>query len=93
VPIFAQSAGSAVVDWQRLLMGDEYQHGNDPVMNWQISSLRAKTTVAGVLRIDRMGSPENVYGAVAAEMALRRAITGSGTKPTWSFDAEGVIEI
>lgn len=74
VAIYASTPGSALVDWERMLRAGEYNHGGNPISAWQVAHVASRETAGAVQRLDRKGSPENVYGIVAAELALRRAL-------------------
>jgi phage terminase large subunit-like protein len=72
VSIGVNAAGSALVDWERMLSRGEFNHGGDPLAAWQVAHLRVRDSSAGLTRIDVKASPENVYSIVAAELAMRR---------------------
>lgn len=85
--ISANASGSALVDWEQALAVGEYRHGGNPVTAWTISHLQVRETLGGTPRIDIKGSPENVYGAVAAEFALRRLLVAK-TPPRSAYSAD-----
>lgn len=74
VGIAPNTPGTALLDWERLILAHEYHHGADPVTNWQMGHVMVKESVSGVLRIDRKNSVETVAAVYAAELALRRAL-------------------
>lgn len=74
------TAGSSLIDFERLLSAGEYNHGGNPIAAWQVAHLIVRETAAAVLKIDRKASPENVYGLVAAEYALRSYLTAGPEK-------------
>lgn len=80
IAIYPSTPGTALVDWEQMLRSGQYNHGGNPITAWQIAHLGVRETGAGVWRIDRKGSPENVYGATAAELALRRFLVGGGKR-------------
>jgi len=74
VGIAPNTPGTALLDWERLILAREYHHGADPVTTWQFGHVMVKDSVSGVLRIDRKNSVETVSAIYAAELALRRAL-------------------
>lgn len=74
VPIYANTPGSALVDLEGLVRGKRYAHSMNPVMAWQVNNLVLRESAGGVTKIDPKLSTDVVPGAVAAEMALRRAL-------------------
>lgn len=78
VVIHNNTPGSALVDWEALLRSSRYNHGGNPIIAWQVSHLLVRETAGGTWRIDRKGSPENVYGLVAGEISLRRYLVNQG---------------
>lgn len=76
-PVVAISGGmhgSALLDWSRIVAEGLYHHSGNPVMRWQMACLMAREAADGVLKIDRSNSRDKVPGAIAAELALRRAL-------------------
>ncbi len=57
-----------------MLRAGSFNHGGNPIATWQVAKLSVRQTASDVIRIDRKGSPENVYGLTAAELALRRLL-------------------
>jgi phage terminase large subunit-like protein len=74
IGIAPNTPGTALLDWERLILAGNYHHGADPVTTWEFGHVMVKESVAGVLRIDRKNSVENVSAIYAAEIALRRAL-------------------
>lgn len=74
VPIFGNTGGGALVDFEGLVRSRHYEHGANPVIAWNYANLRLRDTATGSVKIDRKGSLVKVDGLVAAEFALRRAL-------------------
>lgn len=74
VPIYANTPGSALIDWEGLVRAEKYRHGANPVVAWQMGNLVLRESASGVTKVDPKASHDVVPGAVAAEMALRRAL-------------------
>ena len=92
VKISAGMSGSVLMDWARLVADRNYFHSANPVMRWQIACLMARQGSDEVLKIDRMNSRDRVPGAIAAEIALRRAIVAE--KPRKSvYNTRGVLSV
>lgn len=89
VPIGASAPGSSLVDWERMLSRGEFNHGGNPVSAWQVAHLQVRDTAGGVPRIDIKASPENVYGIVAAELALRRLLVAKAP-PRSAYEDHGL---
>jgi phage terminase large subunit-like protein len=78
VPIYASTPGAAMVDWERLVASAHYNHGGDPVTAWSIRQVVVTDTGAGIWKIARKASRDNVAGPAAAELALRRFLVAGG---------------
>lgn len=65
--------GASLVDWEAMLRRGEYNHGANPITAWSVAHVVVKQTTTGT-QISQMNSSENVYGVIAAELALRRYI-------------------
>jgi len=74
ISMYPTHPSSALLDWEGLLASGEFNHGGDPIATWQVSKVWVREAATGVFKIDRKGSPENVAGIAAAELALRRAL-------------------
>lgn len=74
VGIAPNTPGTALLDWERLILAKQYHHGANPVVRWELGHTLIREAASGVLRIDRKRSVEDVSGIYAAELALRRAL-------------------
>ena len=61
-------------EWERLILDNRYRHGGNPVMRWMIDNVVTRSDPAGNVKIDKGRSTEKVDGAIAAVMALARAV-------------------
>jgi phage terminase large subunit-like protein len=61
-------------EFERLVLDRKYVHGGNPVMRWMVDHLVVKTDPAGNLKLDRQRSTDKIDGAIAAVMALDRAL-------------------
>lgn len=92
VKISAGMAGSVLMDWARLVSDGHYLHSANPVMRWQMACLMARQGADEVLKIDRMNSRDRVPGAIAAEIALRRAIVAEPKRES-VYNRRGVMSV
>lgn len=81
VPVYATTPGAVMIDWERLVASKQFNHGGNPVTAWSIRKVVVTDTGAGVWKIARKASRDNVAGPAAAELALRRLLVGKGAKP------------
>lgn len=68
------SMSSPTKEWERLILDGRYRHGGNPVMRWMADNIVVRTDPSGNVKIDKAKSHEKVDGAVAAVMALDRAM-------------------
>jgi phage terminase large subunit-like protein len=92
VKISAGMSGSVLMDWARLVAERKYFHSANPVMRWQMACLMARQGSDEVLKIDRMNSRDRVPGAIAAEIALRRAIIAEPRRES-IYNTRGVMQV
>lgn len=86
IGIAPNTPGTALLDWERLILAGLYHHGADPIATWEFGHVMVRESAAGTLRIDRKNSVENVSAIYAAEIALRRALL---TEPSRSAYEDG----
>jgi phage terminase large subunit-like protein len=68
----------ATQEWTRLILGEEYRHGGNPVARYMFDVLRLKTDADGNTWPDKGKSKGNITGCVASVMALDRAMRSEG---------------
>jgi phage terminase large subunit-like protein len=68
---FASMSGPSK-EFERLILGRELNHGDNPVLRWMASNVAVKQDPAGNLKPDKAKSTERIDGIVAAIMALGR---------------------
>jgi len=59
---------------ERLILGHELAHGNNPVLNWMADNLVVRSDPAGNIKPDKERSIERIDGMVSLVMALGRAM-------------------
>lgn len=88
---FASMAGP-MRDLERLILGGQLAHGNNPVLNWMADNLVVREDPAGNQKPDKEKSIERIDGMVALVMALARAVLyGAGGRSV--YEERGVREI
>lgn len=58
----------------KMIAAAEFEHGNNPVLNWMADNLVVSTDPAGNLKPDKSKAREKIDGIVALIMAIGRAI-------------------
>lgn len=75
----------------RLTLDEQIAHGGHPVLRWMMDNIHVRTDPAGNLKPDKEKSIEKIDGAVAAIMALDRAIRGGGMTGASIYDERGLL--
>ena len=61
---------------EKLIIGKQIIHNNNPAMNWMLSNVAIQEDPAGNIKIAKNKSREKVDGMVALVMALGEYMTG-----------------
>ena len=69
-----RSMSPPMKDLEKLVLGHQLAHGNNPVLGWMADNLVARQDPAGNIKPDKEKSREKIDGMVALIMALDRAI-------------------
>ena len=75
----------------RLTLDGRIAHGGHPVLRWMMDNIHVRTDPAGNLKPDKEKSTEKIDGAVAAIMALDRAIRCGGDTGASVYDERGLL--
>ena len=75
----------------RLTLDQRIAHGGHPVLRWMMDNIHVRTDPAGNLKPDKEKSTEKIDGAVAAIMALDRAIRCGGDTGASVYDERGLL--
>ncbi|EOS61766.1 hypothetical protein C814_01273, partial [Anaerotruncus sp. G3(2012)] len=75
----------------RLTLDEKIAHGGHPVLRWMMDNIHVRTDPAGNVKPDKEKSTEKIDGAVAAIMALDRAIRGGGDTGASIYDGRGLL--
>jgi len=71
----------AMSELHRALLGGKVRHGNNPVLNWNMSNLVARKDPNNNMAPDRKNSHEKIDGAAATLMGIARALANGIAKP------------
>jgi len=76
----------------KLTLEEKIAHGGHPVLRWMMDNIFIRTDPAGNIKPDKEKSTERIDGAVAAIMALDRALRcGSGDGGASVYDERGLL--
>ena len=73
-----------------LVLERNVAHGGHPVLRWMMDNIFVRTDPAGNIKPDKEKSTEKIDGAVAAVMALDRAVRNSGSTGS-VYDERGIL--
>lgn len=76
-----------------LVLSKRVEHGGHPVLRWNFDNAVAKKDAAGNIKLDKEKSTEKIDGAVAAVMALGRAIVNKNRPIGSVYDQRGIVVI
>ena len=76
----------------KLTLEEKIAHGGQPVLRWMMDNIYIRTDPAGNIKPDKERSTERIDGAVAAIMALDRALRHQGNGGSASvYDERGLL--
>lgn len=75
----------------KLTLEKKLAHGGHPVMRWMMDNIFIRQDPAGNIKPDKEKSTEKIDGAVAAIMALDRAIRNIGNNEGSVYDDRGIL--
>lgn len=75
----------------KLTLEQKLAHGGHPVLRWMMDNIFVRTDPAGNIKPDKEKSTEKIDGAVAAVMALDRAIRNEGNHGGSVYDDRGIL--
>ena len=73
-----------------LVLERNVAHGGHPVLRWMMDNIFVRTDPAGNIKPDKEKSTEKIDGAVAAIMALDRAVRNGGSTGS-VYDERGIL--
>ena len=77
----------------KLTLEQRIAHGGHPVLRWMMDNIFIRTDPAGNIKADKEKSTEKIDGAVAAIMALDRAIRCGNDTSASVYDSRGILYI
>ena len=75
----------------KLTLERRIAHGGHPVLRWMMDNIYIRTDPAGNIKADKEKSTEKIDGAVAAIMALDRAIRNGNVSTASVYDDRGIL--
>ena len=75
----------------KLTLEGKLAHGGHPVLRWMVDNVTVRTDPAGNVKMDKAKSTEKIDGAVAAVMALDRAIRCGNDTTESVYDSRGLL--
>jgi len=75
----------------KLTLEEKIAHGGHPVLRWMMDNIFVKTDPAGNIKPDKEKSTERIDGAVAAIMALDRALRHRNDGSASVYDERGLL--
>ena len=77
----------------KLTLEERIAHSGHPVLRWMMDNIFIRTDPAGNIKADKEKSTEKIDGAVAAIMALDRAIRCGNDTSASVYDSRGILFI
>ena len=72
------SMAPAVRELERAILNKQFRHGGNPVLRWNFQNVVIDQDAAGNQKLTKSKAPEKIDGAVAAAMAVGRAVADTG---------------
>ena len=76
-----------------LVLYEKIAHGGHPVLRWMMDNIYVRTNSSGNIKTDKEKSTEKIDSAVAAIMALDRAIRLGNSNSASVYDKRGIMFI
>ncbi|MFC0217822.1 terminase large subunit [Pseudochelatococcus lubricantis] len=86
-----RSMGPAIADLERAIVGGKFHHGGHPLLRWCFENVAVQTDSSGNRSFHKGRSRDRIDGAVAAAMAVSRALSGE-MKPRSIFENDWPLE-
>jgi phage terminase large subunit-like protein len=74
---------------EKMVVGEQLQHGGNPVLRWMCGNIEIKRDPAGNIKIDKGKSSEKVDGMVAMVMAIGEWLTCKEGGPS-IYETQGI---
>jgi phage terminase large subunit-like protein len=74
----------------KLVLEERIAHGGNEPLRWMMDNIYVRTDPAGNIKPDKEKSTERIDGAVAAVMALDRALRHNGSMSESVYDNRGI---
>ena len=83
------SMSAPTKELEKLILGKQIVHDNNPAMNWMLSNVAIQEDPAGNLKVAKNKSKEKVDGIVALVMAIGEMMSGEDL--TSVYDGRGIL--
>ena len=83
------SMSAPTKELEKLILGKQIVHDNNPAMNWMLSNVAIQEDPAGNLKVAKNKSKEKVDGIVALVMAIGEMMSGEDS--TSVYDGRGIL--
>ena len=83
------SMSAPTKEFEKLIIGKQIIHNNNPALNWMISNVAIQEDPAGNIKVAKNKSKEKVDGVVAAIMSLGEYMTGDDVDSI--YDNRGLL--
>ena len=83
------SMSAPTKELEKIILGKQIIHNNNPAMNWMLSNVAIQEDPAGNLKVAKNKSKEKVDGIVALVMAIGEMMSGEDL--TSVYDGRGIL--
>ncbi len=84
-----QSMSAPTKELEKLILGKQIIHGNNPAMNWMLSNIALQEDPAGNIKPNKAKSTEKIDGVVAMIMSLGEYMTEGDINSV--YDGRGLL--
>lgn len=84
------SMSSPSKEFERLLVSQRINHGDNPVLRWQASNVEVKTDEHGNIKPVKSSTKGKVDGIICSIMAIDRAIKNNDTQEESVYETRGI---
>lgn len=88
-----KSFSAPMKDLMTHVLQGKFQHGGNPVLRWNFDNVVAERDAADNLKPNKAKSNMRIDGAVAAIMAMDRALRGGGGNATSIYETRGLLQL
>jgi phage terminase large subunit-like protein len=78
-----KAIGPSAAYMERLIIGKQFRHNDNPVMNWCLENCATKETADGLFVYKGQGDSQRIDGAIACIIGLSRLMVDDGADGEW----------